>query len=456
MRNDIDIVILYEKAHRELDVACALKVLAEEKSFSVEIIQQDYDYCGALERFRPRVVVLPFCYQNRSNNIYLMRWREAIFVNMSWEQFFYPGNRSAKTPRGVFPLQHVFHLSWSDAYSSQLAGIGIPEQRRLQVGNPALALYREPYRYYFAQREALAKRYGLDISRRWVFFPENYNWAFYEDSMLRQMEEDGQSQEDVAAMREFTLRSFDEAISWCKRLVADEKIELVLRPRPATTPARMAQRVEELIGSLPEGFHIIQDETVREWILASDLVVSSYSTTLIEAAVAGRPISMLEPFELPEVLIQSWHHMAPRITSYTDFRSLVQRAKKGQAYRSTDLAAWADANLLNKGDPIVAILNCLCDLRRGVLQSPPSATIESVTFGGPACLPTRLWWLWKYARSFVSQYKVSLGFSHAPSDDIVSDVAARMSISSRCRRWKDCLVETNSSIQAWMRNRRYT
>lgn len=446
MRKDIDIVVLYEKAHRELDVACALKVLAEERGLSVEIIQQDYDYCEALEHFRPRVVVLPFCYQNRSNNIYLMRWRGAIFVNMSWEQFFYPGNRTAKTPRGDFPLRHVFHLSWSDAYSSQLAVIGIPEQRKLQVGNPALVLYREPYRRYFSQREALADRYGLEPSRTWVFFPENYNWAFYEDSMLQQMVDDGQSQEDVTAMREFAMRSFAETMSWCNRLVADKEIELVLRPRPATTPARMAQRVEELIGPLPKGFHILQEETVREWILASDLVVSSYSTSLIEAAVAGKAISMLEPFELPDVLVQSWHHMAPRTTNYADFRSLVEQAEQGQADLSTTLAAWADANLLNQGDPIAAILNCLCDLHKGVLQPPPSATIESVTFGGPAWLPTKLWWLWRFARSFASQYKVSLGYSHVPSNDIASDVAARKSISSRCRRWKDCFIAASSSI----------
>lgn len=446
MRKDIDIVILYEKAHRELDVACALKVLAEETGLSVEIIQQDYDYCEALKRFKPRVVVLPFCYQNRSNNIYLLRWRDSIFVNMSWEQFFYPGNKNAKTPRGEFPRRNVFHLSWSDTYSRQLAEIGIPEQRRRQVGNPALALYREPYRGYFAERATLAETYGLDSSRKWVFFPENYNWAFYEDQMLLQMVQDGQSQEDVTAMREFALRSFAETMSWCSRIVADEGVELILRPRPATTPARMAERVEELIGPLPKGFHIIQDETVREWILASDLVVSSYSTSLIEAAVAGKPISMLEPLELPAVLVQSWHHLAPRTTDYADFRSLVKQAESGTGNGSARLATWADTNLLNKGDPIAAIVGCLSDLRWEKVPRPPIATIRSVTYGGPGWLPSTLWWVWKYVRSYVSQYKMLLGFSHIPTDDIVSDVAARKSISSRCKHWKDCLIETSSSI----------
>lgn len=445
MRRTIDIVILYEKAQRELDVACALKVLAEDKGLSVEIIQQDHDYGDALSNFRPRVVVLPFCYQNRSNNIYLMRWRDSIFVNMSWEQFFYPGNKNAKTPRGEFPIRHVFHLSWSDAYSSQLAAIGIPEQRRRQVGNPALALYREPYRHYFAQRAALAETYGLDASKKWVLFPENYNWAFYEEQMLRQMVKDGQSKEDVEAMREFALRSFAETMSWCKDLVAEEEIELILRPRPATTPDRMEQRVVETIGPLPKNFHVIQDETVREWILASDIVVSSYSTSLIEAAVAGKAIAMLEPFELPTVLVQSWHHLAPRVTNYTEFLDLVRGRMEGHSDTSSALASWADANLLTRNDPIGAIVNCLCDLRREKVPRPPVATINSVTYGGPGWLPTAFWWIWKYARSFISQYKAYFGISHVPTDDIVADVAARKTISSRCKRWKDCFMVASPS-----------
>lgn len=438
MPKHIDIAILYEKALRELDVACALKVMLERQGLSVEIIQQDHDYGEALQYFRPRVVVLPFCYQNRSNNIYLMRWRDAIFVNLTWEQFFYRGNRKAKTPRGAFPLRHVIHFAWSRDYLALLEEIGVPPARTFLCGNPALGLYRAPYRDYFKGRSELAGVHGLDPTRRWVFFPENYNWAFYEESMLRQMVADGQSQDEVDAMREFATRSFAMAMDWCRQLLVDTDVELILRPRPATLPARMRARVEELIGPLPPRFHVLQDETVREWILAADLVISSYSTSMIEAAVAGRPILMLEPLPLSDSLTQSWHPLAPRACDYAQLRSAAQAPASGPAEA---LAVWAVDRLLGDGDPLRAIVDRLAGVCRGEVPAPPQATRSSVTSGCPRGVPLPVWWSWKYLRSFVSQFKALFNIRHIPADDIIVDVSAKYTISDRCARWKACLPQ---------------
>lgn len=438
MPKPIDIVILYEKALRELDVACALKVMLEREGMSVAIVHQDHDYGEALTRYRPRLVLLPFCYQNRSNNIYLMRWREAIFVNLTWEQFFYRGNRQAKIPRGEFPLGHVIHCAWSQDYLDLLAEIGVPTERTFLSGNPALGLYRAPYREYFCDRAALAATHGLDPARRWVFFPENYNWAFYEESMLRQMVADGQSAEEVAAMRDFATCSFAQAMEWCQRLVAETDVELILRPRPATVPAVMQTRVEALLGPLQARFHVLQDETVREWILAADLVVSSYSTSLIEAAVAGRPILMLEPLSLPDSLVQAWHHLAPRARDYAQLRqaAIAPAAKSAEA-----LATWAESRLIGIGDPLSALTSYLVRLCRGEALRPPTATRASVTWGCPPGVPLLAWWAWKYLRSFVSQFKALLNIRHIPADDIIADVAANHTITDRCAHWKSCLPQ---------------
>jgi surface carbohydrate biosynthesis protein len=438
MPKPIDIVILYEKALRELDVACALKVMLERQGLSVEIIHQDHDYGEALKHYRPRMVVLPFCYQNRSNNIYLMRWRDAIFVNLTWEQFFYRGNRKAKTPRGEFPIGHVIHFAWSRDYLDMLTEIGVPPERTFLSGNPALGLYRPPYRNYFKSRAELATAYGLDPGRRWIFFPENYNWAFYDESMLQQMVVDGQSRADVDSMRAFATCSFGMAMEWCRRLVAETDVELILRPRPATISTHMRTRVEELVGQLPERFHILQEETVREWILASDLVVSSYSTSMIEAAVAGRSILMLEPLPLPESLVQAWHHLAPRAR---DYEQLKQLANEPAVKSSEVLAAWAEANLLGDGDPLRAITDCLSSLCHGEALPPPTATRASVTWGCPVGVPLLAWWGWKYLRSFVSQFKALFNIRHVPADNIIPDVAAKHSITFRCTHWKNCLPQ---------------
>jgi surface carbohydrate biosynthesis protein len=439
MPRSVDIVIIYEKVHRELDVACALKVMAEQRGLSVAIVH-NFDIGNALQNYLPRLVLLPYCYQNRSNNIFLMRWRDAIFVNMTWEQFFYPGNKKAKTPRGIFPLRHVLHFSWSKAYSDLLTEAGVPATRIIQTGNPALALYADKYRGYFKQRRELAEAYGLDPAKKWVFFPENYNWAFYEEAMLRQMVADGQSEAEVDSMRTFSTRTFNTAMDWCRRLVAEGGIELILRPRPSTVPEIMRTRVEELVGPLPAGFHVLQAETVREWILASDHIISSHSTTLIESAIAGRQILLLEPYPIPPARAEGWHQLAPKIETYDQLKAGLASS---QPESSAILSGWARQTLLGGGDPLGEIFHLLCRLGRGQLVPPERASRESVTYGTPAFLPWQVWWLWKYIRSFVSQYRALVARRPIPSDDMMVDMAESETISARCARWRICLAPKN-------------
>ncbi len=96
-------------------------------------------------RVQPRVVVLPFCYTEHSFDC-LLEWRQSAFVNLSWEQFFYPGNVKFKTPAGEFAVKHVLHHAWSEDYAEFARRQAIPDERVFVNGQPAYKLYDEPYR----------------------------------------------------------------------------------------------------------------------------------------------------------------------------------------------------------------------------------------------------------------------------------------------------------------------
>lgn len=391
----IDVVYLYEKALRELDVACVVKVLAKHLyGLRVEIVQQNYGYPYALKNFRPRVVALPFCYQNRSNTIYLTNWRDAIFFNLTWEQLFYPGNKTAKTPRGEFAVNHVIHHAWSDFYADFLKQQGIPSHHIFVNGNLAYALYDEQYRRYFKQRNELASQYKLDPNRKWVFFPENYNWAFYDEGMLNQMIGDGQKPDEVYGMKEFSSKSFETVINWCKALADRGDIELILRPRPSTLLDDFVVKIKEILNIIPERMHINQQESVREWILASDTVVSSYSTSLIEAAIAGKAAYMLEPYSLPASLCQEWHKLLPHLTTEQEFMDISLFGSADSL--SKPLEDWARSTMLSQGDPIWNLVDYLARLCRGKIEPPPIPSRKSVTLPERSLLPS--WFLFEYSR----------------------------------------------------------
>ena len=98
----------------------------------------------------------------------------------------------------------------------------------------------------------------------------------------------GFDRDTVLAYCEFARRSLETVAPWCVALARSGRGELIIRPRPATPLAEFSATLERVAGGLPDRhLHVIKDESVREWIFASQVVVSSYSTTLIEAAIAG-------------------------------------------------------------------------------------------------------------------------------------------------------------------------
>lgn len=431
----IDIIYLYEKAKREFDMACAVKVLAKQlHGLDLEIVQQNTGFREAFRRYIPKVVVLPFCYQERSHYLYLLKWRHAIYFNLTWEQFFYPGNRIAKTPRGDFALKHVIHHAWTKEYENYLRSIGVPDEHIFLNGNPALALYQMPYRSYYMRRTELAERYKLNLNKTWIFFPENYNWAFYGQEMLQQMINDGQSPQMVASLKEFSTTSFEEAMRWCGEMLKDCDVELIVRPRPSTESDEFARRVGLVLGGLPERMHIFKGETVREWILSSDLVVSSTSTSLIEAAIADKAIYILEPFESPEDLRQDWHKLVHKVRAYQEFVELCNN--EPDVTSNIRLSEWARINMLSRGDPIKNIVNYLAEICESEkIKDRPRPSLRSITPPNKYFLP---WW----GAYLLRKLFLSIGLTKPSEKDYPEykkDIILEEDAERRLKEWGDIL-----------------
>ncbi len=96
-------------------------------------------------------------------------------------------------------------------------------------------LYQPPYRSYFPSREELAHKFGLDPAKRWIFVPENYRWAFFTDSKLKRLAKHGLERDDLFAMRDYCRVSLTALVKWCDALARQGQVEVIFRPRPATS-----------------------------------------------------------------------------------------------------------------------------------------------------------------------------------------------------------------------------
>jgi len=382
----VDVLYFIEHRARELDIACTVTALLQsEYKLSVQLASIAINRASTLERFRPKVVVLPYCTWIKDMGLEQIvgHWPNAKYIDLAFEQVLGQTQKAFKAPRDVFARQHVVHGAWGKFFAEYLKESGVVGRNVVVIGNPSLALYRPPYRQYFdQQREALADCYGLDIEMRWVFIPENYGWAFFNDKLLRERIRRGFNRQHAYQYRQFALQSLRAAAEWWARAAQEERAEIIVRPRPAIPKESFVAQVTEAVEDIPPSLHFIKEGTVREWILASEVVHSSYSTTLLEAAVAHKPIYMLAPLPFPDFLHADWYALVDQIESYADFAASID----SQDHNNWEaLEGWVNQTMLAEGDAIENIAALIASVARGERELP-----SPVAIGRQARRPTAL------------------------------------------------------------------
>jgi surface carbohydrate biosynthesis protein len=387
------------------------------------------------------VVVTPSFYFVKGSVVekHVQLWRESLFFNLAWEQLFYAAARDYKYPTDVFAKEYVLHHAWGDFNKNDMVRCDVPASHIYVNGQPAYALYKEPYHRYFPSRQQLADKFGLDPSKQWVFFPENYGWGFYTEQALEQIIRWGGNREKIYALRDFCQRSFDEVIQWCSTVASQTATEVIVRPRPMTATKLVQWRSEKVLGKLPSRLHILKEGTVREWILASDIVISSYSTSLIEAAVANKSIYMLKPIPFPASLQMDWHELVPPIHTAEQFLSACSSALINT--ENQKLREWAIPALLSRGDAIENLTTILHTISQYDFLRPPIPSSDIVPTIGK-----REFWLWR-TRAWLHQKKLTyhrlwaeIFQPETASNYYEQDRFTPVEVAQRAATWHDILI----------------
>jgi hypothetical protein len=221
-------------------------------------------------------------------------------------------------------------------------------------------LYKEPYKLKFKTKEQLSKQHNISLKSQWIFFPENYNLAFYDEKTLDIFIAKGQSRDDVQEMVEYCKQSLKEVFGWLIKVAAKNKnFEIIIRPRPLIDIENFKDYIKNNVSeSLLENIKIIQEETVREWVLASDIVLSSHSTTLLEAVVAKKEAYMLTPYNMPEQLKVEWQNFFIKVKTFEDFERYMKQNKN----LNSKAEEWINQTFFIQKDSINAIADSIFDV----------------------------------------------------------------------------------------------
>ncbi len=377
----IDILLFVEHVARELDIACAVKAIIERDSpLSIEIASIRHGIEETLGSYKPRIVALPYCvaiFEGSLDEI-VKRWPKAEYVSLSYEQVLGRAQKELNSPKDLFSKEFVLYHAWGDFFAEYLQAHDVPSRHIFTNGNPTYSLYQSPYNaYYGNQRDPLADEFGLDPDKRWVFIPENYGWAFFEDHMVRARIRRGFDPQQAYEYRDFARESLRAVSRWWQRAGGIDSIEVIIRPRPAIPAQQFIDRVCKYAGELPERLHFIKQGTVREWILASDVVISSYSTTLLEASAAHKPIYILAPQPFPELLYAEWYELTDHIQTQDDFIEALIQETLPRNWMAVE--QWLGALMISRGDSIANLAKMLIDKGNGEFSTPiPEEIVEDM------------------------------------------------------------------------------
>ncbi len=368
MRN-IDVLFFIEHVDRELDAAtCIVEMLERDHGITADIRNFYSDMLYCLGRYRPAVVVTPFFYflDHHPMKDYVAAWPDAAFFNMAWEQINYKMNETVNIPKDSFARDKVKHVCWTKKYRDQLLGFGIASDNLILTGNPVMKFYDPSYRDYFKSRGELAATYGLDPARKWVLFPENYRWGFLSPTKMQTFIAQDARPEHLIAAHEYCVRSLTALFQWLQELDRPDDPLVIMRPRPATSVQEMTDFMQRAVPRALTNLHIIKQESAREWIMAADHVISSYSTTLIEASLAGKPIHVFSPEPMPEALADEWYEYAPMLTDKESLLTAIREPRHQTT--SVQLESWARKTLLPVVDPLQTIAEGIARLHASLAK----------------------------------------------------------------------------------------
>jgi surface carbohydrate biosynthesis protein len=353
-----DVVFLIEHKDRELDTVKEIAgCLKKEFGLSSYVISA-YFHTPCLLFIRTKMLVMPYIF---SQDLELVKSARRIFgdkvfyVNMNWEQVLSEGMKESKAPRDDFVKRKVIHLAWDDAFKNYLVSHGVFPGNVYVTGRPYTMLFRNMQERRGDLRSHFAAQFGLDEKKKWFFFPDNFGWKFQSDKAIRARIRGGWAADKAYEYRRFSEKCFIEFARFIKKMDEKKLDPIVIRPHPSITVEEYAEAFRDYGILVSERVKFLKDGTANEWVTASDVIGSSWSTVILDAFHLGKQCFLFQPFDLPPWLTVPWHEQVRRIRRFEEFEEFLHEG---------DSVPKASARV--GGDPVRQTAHVIQDICRSV------------------------------------------------------------------------------------------
>lgn len=321
----IDVLIVFEHASRELESAVLLEKKLIEQGFIVKIVQAGWNENIAHLIYRPKIIIVPWCYDDTDYNVF-SRYKGSLknnnykIINLHCEQLTNADAETLMLPKNS--AKDIYHIVWGDYFKNQLLNIGINENLIFKTGSTRLDFFRDEFKYISQSKDSLSAKYNLNKQKKWILLVGNFSYASFCNQNLEIIQKKGYK--DIFVMSKLSDDTYFEILKWfekaCGNKLIKDNVEFIYRPHPSETKTNEICELEKKYNN----FHILSDLAIRDWILNSDLVFSWCSTSAVEVNAAGIPIFNWRPYEIPSMLKFTLLENIDQIMTCEDFVSKIQ------------------------------------------------------------------------------------------------------------------------------------
>ncbi len=357
----VDFVIFYEHRARELESVCLIKEELRRRGYKVRVANTYYWRAFSTFHFvKPKIVVVPWLYGNKEVDFF-NRFPIPLskVVNLQCEQIFSKSNRKYGRIYPSDEARKAYHVCWGAKEWETLLNSGIKREKLLLLGSVSMDFNRPMFTPYFKDKHLIAKKYKLDEKKQWILFISSFSYVDLNQKQLEQMD---RLTSTASVMANVSKASQQILLQWFEQYVVTHPEKMfIYRPHPSELRNERLKRMENKY----ENFKVINEGSVRQWIICCDRINNWFSTSLSDAFFLGKSCSILRPIRIPTELDNEELVNEEHITKYEDFEkyndSLNDNSSSSiaktieQYYKYDDIPSY-----IQLADQLENILHCGC------------------------------------------------------------------------------------------------
>lgn len=319
----VDVIIYYEHVSREWDACVNLaEKLSEAKLTSVILPVHYWKHLGPV-LYKPKVVVLPFLYTNE-NDFHLKFqniWgRSVSCVNLHSEQLHDETTKKFQMPQDEY-AREVIHVSWSEKFGKALIESGVDSHKVFITGSLRIDLLLH---------DKVKPRQRCQVLILTSFSKTFVSEDYLERLVARPEVDEAKYRDKVRLTRQVRDRFFQD---FYELAINNPSIEFVFRPHPYVEISAYSKEFCGINGvvKLPANVRIERTGSVGTAISSASLVCGWYTSTLIDAAIKGKPVCLYEPVSFPAGFKPAFAGLFAGIKSYNGLMRVIEEPATAKA-----------------------------------------------------------------------------------------------------------------------------